>query len=143
MGHTYYGQYVTPGQQPLYNALVAEQAARGHAHQQMLAEQVQCYGAIAYSLSTGLAGWSWRASSVAEAERLALSYCQMHDATVVGWGQNCCLCLAAGPGRGYGWAWHADATTAMNNALARCRVYEASPRVVAVVDTRRGALRLQ
>ena len=152
MGYIHNGQYITPAQQPLYNQLAAEAAVRGHAHQrmlaeqrnkQMLAEQHQCYGAIAYSSSTGLAGWSWRASSVAEAENLALSYCQARDATIVCWGQSCYICLATGPGRGHGWAWSADATIAMNNALERCRAFEAYPRLVAVVDTRQGELRLQ
>jgi hypothetical protein len=107
------------------------------------AEQLQCYGAIAYSQSTGLIGWSWRATSSDEAKRAALSHCQARDAAVVGFGQNCHICLATGPGHGYGWAAHADATTAMNNALALCRQYgEAYPQVVALIDTRRGALQL-
>jgi len=107
------------------------------------AEQLQCYGAIAYSQSTGLIGWSWRATSIDEAKRVALSHCQARDAAVVGFGQNCHICLATGPGHGYGWAAHADATTAMNNALALCRQYgEAYPQVVALIDTRRGALQL-
>jgi hypothetical protein len=62
------------------------------------------YGAIAFSSSDGVVGFSYGSGSKMDAERWAIQDCREKggkDCAAVGWEQNCCAALAAGKNNGY------------------------------------------
>ncbi len=93
-------------------ALVVSSAAQAAA--------VDRHVVIAYSPSTGWAGWATNGTTMEEAMHIALGKCQVHgpDGTVASWSQNGCTALALGP---HGWVvdWGMTPTAAHNGALAK------------------------
>jgi len=81
------------------------------------------YGAIAYSPSNGVWGYSYDYGSRAAAERRAMRECRARGAGCrpVVWFRNACGALATGRGDAYGWAWNNSRAQARRRALRECR----------------------
>jgi hypothetical protein len=82
------------------------------------------FGAIAYSPATRQYGYSYKYSSRAKAESVALAHCKAADARIVAWVQDnwwCCLALDLDAGA-YGWGW------GQNLSVARSKAQEAIAR---------------
>src|ERR1700681_405368 len=69
------------------------------------------FGAIAFSASSGAAGYSYDYASRDEAEERALQECG-RGCEVVLWFKNACGALAVGTGNGYGSGWAASRSEA-------------------------------
>jgi serine/threonine-protein kinase len=79
------------------------------------------YGAIAYSKSTGVYGYSWGQDSRSDAERVALRNCKGSDASVEVHGKNAWVAFAHGSDGASGWAWsEKSAADARQRAVALC-----------------------
>ena len=82
------------------------------------------YGAIAYSPSTGAAGWSFDYATRGAAENRALRECERFsgqgDCLVKVWVRNAWASLARATNRAYGWAWNTNRSLAERNALVEC-----------------------
>lgn len=80
------------------------------------------YGAIAYSPSSKVYGWSYDFPSRGAAENEALSKCrrQASDCVVPLWFRDACGALAIGS-NGYGTGWGTDRGLAERHALGSCR----------------------
>jgi serine/threonine-protein kinase len=90
------------------------------------------FAAIAYSPSTGAAGWSYNYSDLGDAQIAATSYCNATDAVIVTWSRNAWCALAAADDGSYGHSWGNTQEEAEAGALANCT--EGSPaHIVAVV----------
>jgi hypothetical protein len=85
------------------------------------------YGAIAYSPSTGAAGWSWNYATRNAAENRALLECEKYsgkqDCFIAVWVRNAWAALAKASNLAYGWAWNTDKSKAQTNALENCSKY--------------------
>jgi serine/threonine-protein kinase len=83
------------------------------------------YGAIAFSQSTGIDGYSFNYPSRHAAERRALRNCRAAagDCAVVVYFSNACGALAVGRGNGYGVGWAPKRRWAENKAMAACNAY--------------------
>jgi Domain of unknown function (DUF4189) len=104
--------------------IVALSAALVATPAQASANASEKYAAIAFSQSTGLTGYSYNCSSQAEAETLALSYCNASDARIIVWVKNGYCALALGNDLGaYGVAWASTAADARALALNEARKY--------------------
>jgi hypothetical protein len=80
-----------------------------------------CYAAIAYSPATGKYGNSYNYTTLAEAQRRALSHCPAKDARVVVWSKNGYCALATGKDGLYGWGYGSTAKEAQTHAMAECK----------------------
>ncbi len=82
------------------------------------------FGAIAYSPSTGAAGWSYNYATRDAAENRALRECESSsgkgDCFVAVWVRDAWASLARAANLAYGWAWNTDKCTAQINALQEC-----------------------
>ena len=78
------------------------------------------YAAIAYSSSTGNAGYSYNWSDLGDAENAAVASCGDADAVIVTWSQNSWCALAVGDDGSYGYASGNTQCEAENAALANC-----------------------
>lgn len=77
------------------------------------------YGAIAYSPSSRVWGYSYDYRSRGEAERQAMARCEAMDCIIAIWFRNACGALANGPD-GYGSAWGPTRGAAEANAIREC-----------------------
>jgi serine/threonine-protein kinase len=99
-------------------ALIATPAQAGQASSSTSGK----FAAIAFSQSTGQTGYSYNCGSRAEAETLALSYCNASDARIIVWVKNGYCALALGNDLGaYGVAWASSAAEARILALGEAR----------------------
>ncbi len=90
------------------------------------------YGSIAFSPSTGANGFTFGASSKAEAENGALRYCGKHARDcrtgINFW--NSCGAVALGSNGGWGSAWAEDGDRAQDLALSYCRQHTTGCRII-------------
>ncbi len=86
------------------------------------AEARDYYGAIAYSPSTHLYGYSYDHEYRSAAEDAAMNYCGQGDCSVAIWFRNACGALAIGSS-GYGSGWGSNRSRAEAEALNSCRGY--------------------
>lgn len=77
------------------------------------------YGAIAYSPSTGVYGYSYDYGSQGEAEQQAMGRCNAMDCTIAIWFENACGAVASGPS-GWGASWGPSRSAAEDNANLEC-----------------------
>ena len=94
------------------------------------------YGAIAYSPSKGLYGYSYDYSSLQGAKYGAISRCHADDCKIVVWFKNGCGALATGTG-GYGSGWGTTLSGAKHEALKACSLYSPDCHIVRWVCTTR------
>ena len=89
------------------------------------ADAANIHGAIAFSQSTGLDGYSYNYPSRGGAEQRALKYClpRAADCRIVIHFYNACAALAVGDGRGWGVAWAAKRDGAEGQALYNCSTH--------------------
>jgi hypothetical protein len=89
------------------------------------------YGAIAYSPSTGAYGYSNGYGSRGSAERAAMRNCRANGSgcQTALWFQSACGAVAKGPD-GWGSGWAASKAGAQSQAIASCRQYSGSCRIV-------------
>jgi serine/threonine-protein kinase len=89
------------------------------------------WGAIAYSQSTGAAGWSYDAVNEVDAEIRALNNCGKYasDCETAVTFRNGCGALAVGSNGGWGADWGADRYAAQSDALDRCEDHDSGCRV--------------
>jgi serine/threonine-protein kinase len=82
----------------------------------------QSWGAIAYSPTTGAAGWSSDSVSEVEAEWTALGYCDQNAGDCVSaiTFHDACGAVARGDGVGWGADWGIDGEIAQDTALQAC-----------------------
>ena len=92
------------------------------------------FAAIAYSVSTGKWGYSYRWGSRAEAEQEALKYCEADDAKAVMWTRNAWCALALGDDGSYGYAWGDTAELARQYATEQCLKYGKNPSIAVCVS---------
>ena len=78
------------------------------------------YAAIAYSSSTGNAGYSWSACSLEDAETAAVNSCGETDAVILTWSRNCWCALAVADDGAYGTGSGNTQEEAESAALAIC-----------------------
>lgn len=81
------------------------------------------YGAIAYSPSSGVWGYSYNYGSRGAAERRALRECRIRGGGCrsIVWFRNACGALASGHGNAYGWSWNTSRAAARRRAMRECR----------------------
>jgi serine/threonine-protein kinase len=79
------------------------------------------WGAIAYSNSTGRAGYSYDYATQADAINSAVQRCGVRDCRAVVWFVNGCGAYAKGDNNSYGWGTGTSRAVAESNALAECR----------------------
>ena len=98
----------------------------------------ESYGAIAYSPSTKVYGWSYDFPSRRAAENEALARCrrQANDCTVPLWFRDACGALAIGSD-GYGTGWGTDRGIAERYAISVCQKHTRGCAVVRWVCTTR------
>lgn len=82
--------------------------------------QADKFGAIAFSTSSGQAGWSFDYDTRAIAESRALANCGA-GCKVVTWFKNSCGALAVGRNNGYGATWADSRAAAEKAAMGICR----------------------
>ena len=80
------------------------------------------YGAIAYSPSTGLTGYTYNHYNASFALNQSVFRCNLPDCRPVVWFAGACGAVAADRlnSQVYGWAWANDRYTAEGQALAQC-----------------------
>ncbi len=81
------------------------------------------YGAIAYSPSSGVWGYSYNYGSRGSAQRRALRECRARGrgCRSVVWFRDACGALASGRGNAYGWSWNTSRAAARRRAMRECR----------------------
>ncbi len=85
---------------------------------------VHKFAAVAVSDTTLATGWSWKANSRAEAERIALASCatRARDCHIQLWGEDECLALATSePDGSWGADYDLNGARARAKAVAQCR----------------------
>lgn len=82
----------------------------------------QNWGAIAYSPTTGAAGWSSQHANEVDAELTALGFCDQNAGDCVSaiTFHDACGAVAAGDGVGWGADWGLDGEIAQDEALTAC-----------------------
>ena len=90
------------------------------------------YGAIAYSPSTGAAGWSYAYNSRGDAETAARRNCDSsaNDCRIAIWFRNGCGAVAVGNRGGWGSGWAYDRHGAQRQSIRSCRKQTGSCRVI-------------
>lgn len=81
------------------------------------------YGAIAFSPSTGVWGYSYNYGTRGAAEHRAMRECRARGSGCrsIVWFRDACGALAVGQGNAYGWGWNVSRTSAQNRAIRECR----------------------
>jgi hypothetical protein len=108
------------------------------------------FGAIAYSITTGAFGWSFRQEDQIMADRIALTGCVGSDARIVVGGVNVFLALAMADDRTHAWGWSTKAAAeaaqramvSMEDYIARNGLNSTNRRIAVLVDTTKGLLEI-
>ena len=77
---------------------------------------------------------SWNASSIEQAENLALQYCGFGSCKIVTDFQKTCAALAASSNYGYGWGKGSNLSTVKIEALDQCRKYPSNENCTIVIS---------
>jgi len=98
----------------------------------------QVYGAIAFSPSNGVWGYSYNYNARGAAERRAMRECRARGSGCrsIVWFRNACGALAVGQGNAYGWGWNTSRQQARRRAMAECRARTSGCRIRADVCSR-------
>jgi hypothetical protein len=78
-------------------------------------------GSIAFNETNGKSGISWNASSIQEAQRLALQSCGYGKCKILTDFQKTCAALAVSPDYGWGWSKGSSLSNVQISALDECR----------------------
>ena len=90
------------------------------------------FGAIAYSPTTGAAGWSHDYNNRSDAENVARGGCdnRADDCRVAIWFKNGCGAVAVGNNGGWGSGWGANRRLAEREAIGSCRANDGGCSVI-------------
>jgi len=81
-------------------------------------------GSIVFDQEALKGGISWNASSISEADRIALGYCKASNCKVLTNFADQCIALAAGTNGAYGYKKSISLTEAKKVAIETCKKYE-------------------
>jgi len=95
-------------------------------------EAEAAYAAIAFSQTSGAAGYWYGAASEGAAEDRALGQCGSGCSVVI-WTRDACAALAVGAGNGYGSYWSTSRSGAINGAINECAARTSGCRLNTIV----------